>query len=174
MLGSKVTKGSRRVNQRLNYLRISYGHQIWYEEPLTRVEYYAGVKGHIEVMWGTRGQNYLGIPYGSHIWSEEPLTRVEHNAVVKGHIGVIKSQPEVKLVRNTLWPPNLVRKTPDQSGRYCCGQRSHMGHVGLTKVIFRNTLLPPDLIRTPDQSEKQCWGQRSHRGHAGSTRGLIA
>ena len=42
-------------------------------------------------------------------------------------------QPEVKLHRNALWPPNLGRRTPDQSETQCWGQRSHRGHAGSTR-----------------------------------------
>ena len=32
-------------------------------------------------------------------------------AGVKGHAGVSQGQPEVKLLRNAIWPPNLVKNT---------------------------------------------------------------
>ena len=35
-------------------------------------------------------------------------------------------------LRNTLWLPNLVRRTPDQSIVHCWGQRSCRGHLGST------------------------------------------
>ena len=36
-----------------------YGHQIWWEEPLTRVQCMAGVKGYEGVSWGQVGVNLL-------------------------------------------------------------------------------------------------------------------
>ena len=120
--------------------------------------------------------------YGHQIWSEEPLTRVKHNAWVKGHIGVIQGQPGVKLLRNTLCPPNLVR-TPDQSGTQCWVK----GHIGVNQrsnYLLMITIWPSHLARrTPDlraaevielcfpRIYKECWGRRSHRSHVGLTRG---
>ena len=39
--------------------------------------------------------------------------RPEHNALLgsKGHAGVSQGQPEVKLLRNAIWPPKLVKNT---------------------------------------------------------------
>ena len=45
-------KGVMQGQPEVELLRNTHGHQIWYKEPLTRVEYYPGVKGHIEVVWG--------------------------------------------------------------------------------------------------------------------------
>ena len=36
-------------------------------------------------------------------------------------------------LNNTLWLPNLVRRTPDQSLVHCWGQRSCRGHLGSTR-----------------------------------------
>ena len=36
-------------------------------------------------------------------------------------------------LRNALWLPNLVKRTPDQSEVYCRGQRSCRGHLGSTR-----------------------------------------
>ena len=36
-------------------------------------------------------------------------------------------------LRNALWLPNLVKRTPGQSVVYCWGQRSCRGHQGSTK-----------------------------------------
>ena len=36
-----------------------YDHQIWWEEPLSRVKYIAGVEGDVEVIWGQVGVNLL-------------------------------------------------------------------------------------------------------------------
>ena len=40
---------------------------------------------------------------------------------------------EVKLLRNVLWPPNLVDKNPDQSVIHYLNQRSCRGHLGSTR-----------------------------------------
>ena len=37
-------------------------------------------------------------------------------AGVKFHARVNRSQPEVKLLRNALWPPNLLGRNPDLKG----------------------------------------------------------
>ena len=36
-------------------------------------------------------------------------------------------------LKNALWLPNLVRRTPEQSVVHCRGQRSCMGHLGSTR-----------------------------------------
>ena len=76
---------------------------------------------------------------------------------------------EVNLLRNALWPPNLVGRTPDQSVMHCWGQRSCSVSRGQPEVkLLRNTLWPPNLVgRTPDQSVMHCWGQRSCKGQPG-------
>ena len=45
---------------------------------------------------------------------------------VKGHPGSI-------CLRNALWLPNLVRRTPDQSVVHSWGQRLCRGHLGLIR-----------------------------------------
>ena len=40
-------------------LAMPYDHQIWWEEPLSRLKCIAGVKGHVEVIWGQVGVNLL-------------------------------------------------------------------------------------------------------------------
>ena len=50
---------------------------------------------------------------------KEFLTRVSHTAGVRGNAGVIRGQPDVILLRNFQWPPNLVTRTPDQSVTHC-------------------------------------------------------
>ena len=40
-------------------LAMSYGYQIWWEEPLTRALCIAGVKGHVGVSWGQVGVKLL-------------------------------------------------------------------------------------------------------------------
>ena len=57
--GSKVMQGSSGVNHWSNSLEMPYGHQIWWEELLTREKCIAGVKGHIWVSWGQVGVNLL-------------------------------------------------------------------------------------------------------------------
>ena len=34
----------------LPYIEVQYGHQIWQKEPMTEVQYIAGVKGHADVV----------------------------------------------------------------------------------------------------------------------------
>ena len=74
---------------------MTYGHQIWLEEPLTIVKHNAGVKGHIEVMQGQPEVKLLGNTLSpNQIWSEKPLTRVENRAGVivhRGHVRLTRS-----------------------------------------------------------------------------------
>ena len=44
--------------------------------------------------------------YCHQLWSEEPL-------LGQGHAGVTQGQPEVKLLRNPLFPTNLITRTAD-------------------------------------------------------------
>ena len=48
------------------------------------------------------------------------------------HLGSKVIQGSICL-RNALWLPNLVRKSPDQSVVHCWGQRSCRGHPGSTR-----------------------------------------
>ena len=59
---------------------------------------------------------------------EEPLTTVYCNIGVKGHAEINWGQPEVKLLRNTIWLPDLVGKTSDQSVMQC----EVKGHAGVS------------------------------------------
>ena len=112
-----------------------------------------------------KGSTCLAMPYGHQIWREEPLTRAQCIAGVKGHAGVSQGQPEIKLLRSAVWPPNLVERTLDQSVTHCWVR----GHAGVSQgqpevKVFRNALWPPNLAeRTPDQSVMHRWV----KGHAG-------
>ena len=61
----------------------------------------------------------------------------------------------MKLLRNTIWPPNFVGRTTD----YCFVQ----GHAGVFwgqpgVKLSRNVIWPPNLaVRTLDQSFTHCW-----------------
>ena len=105
------------------------------------------------------------MPYGHQIWWEEPLTRAQCIAGVKGHAGVSQGQPEVKLLSNAVWPPNLERRTLDQSVTHCWVRGHAEVSQGQPEVkFFRNALWPPNLAeRTPDQSVMHRWV----KGHAG-------
>ena len=93
----------------------------------------AGVKGHVGSFKFNQGSICLAMPYGHQIWWEEPLTRAQCIAGVKGHAGVSQGQPEVKFLRNALWPPNLVERTPDQSAMHWWDQRSCRGQLRSTR-----------------------------------------
>ena len=56
-------------------------------------------------------------------------------AGVKSHVGVSWGQEGVNLLRNTLWPPNLVRIL-DQSIMHCWGHRSCRGQLGSSRGQF--------------------------------------
>ena len=73
LLGSKVMQESAGVNQRSNCLKMSYGFQIWYEEPLTRAKGIAGIKGHAVVSQGQPQVKLLGNPQlPSHLVTRTP------------------------------------------------------------------------------------------------------
>ena len=55
---------------------------------------------------------------------------------VKGHAVVIRGQPEVKLLRSVLWPPNLVGRILDQSVMHCWDQKSWRGQLGSSRGQF--------------------------------------
>ena len=72
-------------------------------------------------------------------------------------------------LRNSLWLPNLIGRSPDQGVMHCWCQRSCRGHPGSTRVkLLRNALWLPSLVgRTPDQTVMHYWGQRSCKGQLG-------
>ena len=64
-------------------------------------------------------------------------------------VGIFSKRPDLgsKVIqrsiclRNALWLPNLVRRSPDQSVGHCWGQRSCRGHQGSIKgKLLRNAL----------------------------------
>ena len=133
-----------------------YGHQIWWEEPLTKAYCIAGVKGHVGVSWGQEGVNLLS----NTLWPPNLVGRTPDQSVM--HCWGQRScrgQPEVKLLRNAVWPPNLVGRTLYQSVTHCWVR----GHAGVSQgqpevKFFRNALWPPNLTeRTPDQSVMHRW-----------------
>ena len=69
------------------------------------------------------------------------------------------------MLRNAVWPPNLVGRTLDQSVTHCWVR----GHAGVSQgqpevKFFRNALWPPNLAeRTPDQSVMHRW-VKDHAG----------
>ena len=82
-------------------------------------------------------------------------------------------QPEVKFLRNALWPPNLLERTPDQSMIHWWGQRSCRGQSEVK--LLGNAIWLLNLVgRIPNQSTMHYWGQRSCKGQPKSTRGQIA
>ena len=136
LLGSEDMQGSSRVNQGSNCLEMPYGHQIWWEESLTKAQCIAGVKGHIRVSWGQVGVNVLS----DALWPPNLVGRTPDQSVmhcwVESHAGVIWGQPRVKLLRNALWSPNLVGRITDQSVMHCWGQRSCRGQLGSSRGQF--------------------------------------
>ena len=99
------------------------------------------------------------MPYSHQIWWEESPTRACFTAGVKGHVGVSQGQPEVKFLKNVLWPPNLVEKTPDQSVVHWWGQRPCRGQLGSTELkLLRNVIWLLGVIR--GQPEGNCLEMR--------------
>ena len=74
-------------------------------------------------------------------------------------------------LRNALWLPNLVKRTPGQCVVYCWGQRSCRGHQGQPRVkLLRNALWSPNLVgRITDQSVMHYWV----KGHVGVSWGQV-
>ena len=114
--------------------------------------------------------------YDHQIWWEDSLTKAKYIARVKGQVGVSWGQVGVNLLSNTLRPPHLVGRTPDQSLMHCWGQRSCRGQVGSSRGQFAW-----QYPMATKFGEKNPWsmcdallGQRSCRGHPGSTWGQIA
>ena len=126
-------QGSSGVNQGSNCLEMPYGHQIWWEESLTKVKCIIGVKGHVRVSWGQVGVNLLS----NVLWPSNLVGRTHDQSVIhcwgqrscRGH----PRSTRVKLLRSALWPPNLVGRTHDQSVMHCWGQRSCRGHPRSTR-----------------------------------------
>ena len=61
-----------------NCLEMPYGHQIWWEESLTKPQCIAGVKGHVEVGWGQVGVNLLS----NALWSPNLVGRTSDQSVL--------------------------------------------------------------------------------------------
>ena len=120
-----------------------------------------------------QGSNRLEMPNGAEIWYTGRGQAPEVCGQLFEVPPKVKGHPEVKLLRNALWPPNLVGRTPDRNMKHCRGQRSRRGHPGSTRVIQGSNHLnialgPPNLVtRTPDRNMKHCWV----KGHAGIIRG---
>ena len=55
-----------------------YGHQIWWEESLTKAKCIAGVSGHVGVSWGQVGVNLLG----NALWPPNLMGRTLDQSVV--------------------------------------------------------------------------------------------
>ena len=79
-----------------------------------------------------------------------------------------RGQPVVKLLRNALWSPSFVGRTPDPSVMNCwCRKAGVTSFVGVSQgqpgvKLLRNALWLPNLVGiTPDQNIVQCWGQMS-------------
>ena len=76
-----------------------------------------------------------------------------------------------RCLRNTLWLPNLVGRSPDQSVVHCWVK----GHAGVIwgqpgVKLLSNALWPPNLVgRIPDQSVMHCWV----KGHVGVSWGQV-
>ena len=81
-------------------------------------------------MKGQLGSGCLTMPYGHQIWWEEPMTRAYCIAGVKGHAWVSQGQPEIKFLRNALWPPNICRKDPRPERNALMGSKILQGSAG--------------------------------------------
>ena len=113
------------------------------------------------------------MPYGHQIWWEEPLSECNAFARVKGLAGVSQGQPEVKLRRNDVWPPNFVGRTPDQSVTHCWGQRSCRRQPGSTRseIPQKCPRWPPNLVQK--DSRLECLALMGSKGLAGVSWGHL-
>ena len=78
---------------------------------------------------------------------------------------------DVVLLKNTIWIPNSIRRTPDKRIIHCCGQRSCRGHSWVNHWSFsrRNAVwLSKFGLKPPDSTVMHFRGHRSHRSHPGS------
>ena len=69
-------------------------------------------------------------PPGSKLYFQSDPTKGQRSS--RGQ----RSSQRSKCLRNALWLPNLVRRTPDQSVMHCWGHRSYRGQPGSTRGQF--------------------------------------
>ena len=123
MLGSKVFKGSCRINLRSNCSGIP---NLVRKTP-HQSETHCWSQMTYRVI---RGQPVVKMLRNT-LWSPNLARRTpnqnETQCWVKGH-------KEVRLLRNALWPSNLVTITPDQHDTNYWSQRSHKGYTGEPEV----------------------------------------
>ena len=63
-------------------------------------------------------------------------------------------------LRNALWLPNLVGKTPDQSVMHCWGQRSCRGHTGQPEVKLLGNANGHQIWKQEPKPEVNCLEMR--------------
>ena len=125
-----MMQGSPGVNQGSNCLEMTYGHQIRWEESLTKALCIAGVKGHVGVSWSQVGVNLLS----NALWPPNSVARTSDQSIMhcwgqrscRGQLGSTKGQ----LLRNDLWPPNLVGRIPTKRNALL-GSKVMKGSVGV-------------------------------------------
>ena len=89
------------------------------------------------------------------------------------HLGSKVIQRSICL-KNALWLPNLVERTPDHSVVHCWGQRSCQGHLGSTRgqIAQQYPMATKFGGKNPWPKHNELLpGQRSCRGQLGSSRG---
>ena len=107
-------------------LAMPYGHQIWWQEPLTRAYCIAGVEGHVGVSWGQVGVSLLSNPLWPPKFGGKNLNQsVMHCWGLRSYRGQLGST-RGQLLRNNLWPPNLVGRIPDKT-KCIAGVNGHEG-----------------------------------------------
>ena len=133
LLGSKVMQGSSGVNQGSNCLEMPYGHQIWWEESLTKVLCIAGVKDHVGVSWCQVGVKLRSkYPMATKFGGKNPDQNVMNHWGQRSRRGQL-GQVGINLLSNVLWPSNFVGRNPDQIVMHCWGKRSCRGHPRSTR-----------------------------------------
>ena len=79
-------------------------------EPLTKENYNVGIKGHIGVKW-VQPEVKLPIFLPNLVRKTPDLSATQIMLSQRSHIWVIKCQPNVKLLRDTVLAPNLINRT---------------------------------------------------------------
>ena len=115
-------------------------------------------------LWGT------GLKLGTRVEGEPPRFESIFSKRPHQRSKVIQRS---SCLRNALWPPNLVGRTPDRSVMHCWGRRSCRGHPGSTRgQIAQECPMATKFGRKNPWPE--CNALVGSKVMQGSTRGQIA
>ena len=134
LLGSKVMQGSSRVNERSNCLKMPYGPPNVVGRITDQSEWHCwGQRSWRGQLGSSRGQFAKQCPMATKFGGKNPGP--EHNGIaeVRGHTRVSQGQPEVKFLRNVLWPPNIGRNDPRPECNALMGSKILQGSAGVNQ-----------------------------------------